>query len=91
VWSVPARDIDAFNRAEARRVWTFRNRLSIDGQAAFDARPASLRLQLAELYFEVMSAETPPIDRPLVAPIDRLTIRAEADAQSARASGGSVD
>lgn len=91
VWSVPAREIDAFNRAEARRVWVFRNRLSVDGQAAFDARPASLRLQLAEVFFEVMSAEVPPIDRPLVAPIDRLTIRAEADALAARASGGSVD
>ena len=88
---MPAREIDAFNRAEARRVWVFRNRLSVDGQAAFDARPASLRLQLAEVFFEVMSAEVPLIDRPLVAPIDRLTIRAEADALAARASGGSVD
>jgi hypothetical protein len=91
VWSVPARDIDAFNRAEARRVWAFRNRLTVEGQAAFDARPAGLRLQLAELYFEVMSPEIVPVDRPLVAPIDRLAMRAEAEAQSARAAGGSVD
>ena len=91
VWSVPAREIDAFSRAEARRVWAFRNRLSVDGQAAFDARPAGLRLQLAELYFEVMSSEIAPVDRPLVAPIDRLTLRAEADAQAARAAAGSVD
>ena len=91
VWSVPAREIDAFSRAEARRVWAFRNRLSIDGQTAFDARPAGLRLQLAELYFEVMSSEIAPVDRPLVAPIDRLTLRAEADAQAARAAAGSVD
>ena len=91
VWSVPAREIDAFSRAEARRVWAFRNRLSVDGQAAFDARPAGLRLQLAELYFEVMSSEIAPVDRPLVAPIDRLTLRAEADAQAARAAASSVD
>jgi len=91
VWSVPAREIDAFSRAEARRVWAFRNRLSVDGQAAFDARPAGLRLQLAELYFEVMSSELAPIDRSLVAPVDRLTLRAEADAQAARAAAGSVD
>jgi hypothetical protein len=91
VWSVPAREIDAFNRAEARRVWSFRNRLSPAGQLAFDRRPAGLRLQLAELYFEVMTIEIAAVERPLVAPIDRLTGREPGDAQSSRAAGGSVD
>jgi hypothetical protein len=91
VWSVPAREIDAFNRAEARRVWSFRNRLTPEGQLAFDERPASLRLQLTELYFEVMTAEIAAVDRPPVAPIDRLAGREISDAQSARAAGGSVD
>ena len=36
IWSVPGRMIDAFTRAEARRVWSFRNRLSPTGQHAFD-------------------------------------------------------
>jgi hypothetical protein len=91
VWSVPAREINAFNRAEARRVWSFRNRLSPAGQLAFDQRPAGLRLQLAELYFEVMTAEIAAVERPPVAPLDRLAGREHNDAQSARAAGGSVD
>jgi hypothetical protein len=66
VWSVPAREIDAFTRAEARRVWHFRNRLGPDPQAAFDGRPPSLRLQLTDLYFDVMTSEIAP-----VSPIDR--------------------
>jgi hypothetical protein len=91
VWSVPAREIDAFNRAEARRAWSFRNRLTPEGQRAFDERPAGLRLQLAELYFEVMTAEIATVERPPVAPIDRLAGRELSDTQSARAAGGSVD
>jgi hypothetical protein len=90
VWSVPVHDIDAFNRAEARRVWSFRNRLSLDGQAAFDSRPAGLRLQLAELYFEVLAPEIAAIERPTIAPLDRLADRDHPDAFS-RAAAGSVD
>ena len=70
VWSVAARDIDAFTRAEARRVWSFRTRLTPAGQEAFDIRPVGLRLQLTELYFDVMAIEIAPI-----APIDRLSAR----------------
>jgi hypothetical protein len=90
VWSVPVHDIDAFSRAEARRVWSFRNRLSLDGRAAFDSRPAGLRLQLAELYFEVLAPEIAAIERPTIAPLDRLADRDHPDAFS-RAAAGSVD
>ena len=91
VWSVPPRDVDVFNRAEARRVWSFRCRLSLEGQTAFDMRPAGLRLQLAELYFEVMSGEIAPVELSAVTPLDRLTNREHADAPSVRSSTGSVD
>jgi len=62
-WSVPARAVDAFNRAEARRVWAFRVRLGSLAQAQFDDRPASLRLQLTELYFDVMTGDIGLLDR----------------------------
>jgi hypothetical protein len=38
-----------------------------------------------------MTAEIAAVDRPPVAPIDRLAGREISDAQSARAAGGSVD
>jgi hypothetical protein len=82
VWSVPAREIDAFSRVEARRVWHFRNRLGPAAQNAFDARPPSLRLQLAELYFDVMASEIAPIS-----PIERPARQPVPD----RSSTGSVD
>ena len=91
VWSVPARAIDAFSRAEARRVWSFRNRLTPDGQAALDTRPAGLRLQLAELYFDVMTPEISAVDRSPIAPLDRIAGRDQADSPAARVSAGSVD
>lgn len=55
VWSVPAREIDAFTRAEARRVWSVRSRLPDALVAAFDARPPAVRLQVAELFTEVLT------------------------------------
>ena len=62
VWSVPAREVDAFTRTEARRVWAMRGRLPEPLLASFDARPPALRLQLAELYLDVLSADgRPPI------------------------------
>ena len=62
VWSVPAREVDAFTRSEARRVWAMRGRLPESLLPPFDARPAALRLQLAELYLDVLSADgRPPI------------------------------
>ncbi len=71
VWSVPAREIEAFSRAEARRVWSFRNRLTPDGQSLFDTRPPGIRLQLAELYFDVMSADITSMELAPVAPVER--------------------
>ena len=56
VWSVPPSAIDAFGRDEARRVWAFRQRLSVSGQAAFDAHDAAAQLALTELYFEVLAS-----------------------------------
>lgn len=73
VWSVPARAIEAFSRADARRVWSFRNRLSPDGQTALDARPPGIRLQLAELYFDVMSADITSMELAPVGPIERAS------------------
>ncbi|MDQ2682400.1 MAG: hypothetical protein M3Y37_02625, partial [Chloroflexota bacterium] len=72
VWSVPAREMDAFNRAEARRAWSFRTRLSAAGQTAFDNRPVAIRQQLTELWFEVLAPEMPARDRPVMTPLDRI-------------------
>jgi hypothetical protein len=71
VWSVPAREIEAFSRAEARRVWSFRTRLSPEGQAEFDARPPAIRLQLTELYLDVMSADITSMDLTPIGPVER--------------------
>jgi hypothetical protein len=73
VWSVPTRDIEAFSRSEARRVWSLRNRLTPEGQTALDARPPGIRLQLAELYFDVMSADITSMELTAVAPIERAS------------------
>lgn len=56
VWSVPPAAIDAFSRDEARRVWAFRQRLSIGGQAAFDAHDVPAQLALTDLFFEVLAS-----------------------------------
>ncbi|MDP9366843.1 MAG: hypothetical protein M3Q03_00970 [Chloroflexota bacterium] len=55
VWSVDRPAVDRFDRAEARRVWVLRQRLSSAGQAAFDGHPVPVQLQLAELYHEVLA------------------------------------
>jgi hypothetical protein len=55
IWSVPRRDADAFTREEARQVWALRLRLSPEAQAAFDAHSIPAKLQLAELYHEVLA------------------------------------
>ena len=70
VWSVPAREVDAFTRSEARRVWAMRGRLPEALLPSFDARPASLRLQLAELTLDVLSADGRPPIAVAVAPAD---------------------
>lgn len=91
IWSVPPRDVDAFSRAEARRAWTFRTRLSPAGQAQFDARPVQIRQQLTELYFDVLTAEGPPGDKPVIAAIDRLQPRDQPVADAPSRAAGSVD
>lgn len=55
VWSVERPDADRFGREEARRVWALRLRLSPAGQEAFDGHDVAARLQLAELYHEVLA------------------------------------
>jgi hypothetical protein len=62
VWSVEPRHADRFERAEARRVWALRLRLSPAGQAAFDALPVGTRAQLAELYDEVLAPGMAVVD-----------------------------
>ena len=86
IWSVPAREIDAFSRSDARRVWAFRTRLDADVVAQFDALPPAQRLQLAEVYVEVMSGEAGS-DR-AISPIGINLIR---DDSATRTGTGSVD
>lgn len=91
VWSVPAQEIDAFSRVDARRVWAFRARLSAAAQQAFDARPVALRLQMTELYLDVLAPEISLVDRPVIASLDRLAGREHADPSPTRVAAGSVD
>lgn len=59
VWSASGRpDADCFSRTEARRVWAFRLRLSPAARTAFDAHSVPVRLQLTELYHEVLTPGT---------------------------------
>jgi hypothetical protein len=53
-WSVPRSDADAFTRDQARRAWVVRQRLSAGGQQRFDFLPLPIRLQLTELFHEVL-------------------------------------
>ena len=57
-WSVTSRSVDAFEREEARQAWRFRQRLSSSGQERFDDLSVSARLQLVELYFDVLRPAT---------------------------------
>ena len=54
-WSAERMAVDRVSREEARRAWALRLRLSPAGRAAFDAHGAPARLQLAELYHEVLA------------------------------------
>jgi hypothetical protein len=56
-WSVARPDADAFTRDQARLAWVLRQRLSAEGQTRFDALPVSIRLQVSELYHEVMQPQ----------------------------------
>jgi hypothetical protein len=91
VWSVPSRGIDAFSRSEARRVWSFRTRLSPAAQTSFDARPADVRLQLVELYFDVLNPDGSSSERAVVAPIERIAPRDHVTAEATTRVSGSVD
>jgi hypothetical protein len=62
VWSVEPSAADRFTREEARRVWALRLRLSPAGQGAFDAHGVAARLQLAELYHEVLAPGTATLE-----------------------------
>lgn len=62
VWSVDRPQTDRFGRDEARRVWALRLRLSPNGQRAFDAHHPAAKLQLAELYHEVLAPGVADLD-----------------------------
>lgn len=62
LWSVERLDTDRFGREEARRVWALRLRLSPAGQAAFDAHGVAARLQLTELYHDVLAPGVAALD-----------------------------
>ncbi|HYJ13396.1 MAG TPA: hypothetical protein VEW66_07385 [Thermomicrobiales bacterium] len=54
-WSVPGDDARSLSRADARRAWRLRSRLSDAAIASFDAHDVSIRRQLATLYFDVLT------------------------------------
>ena len=55
-WSVPRRELELLDRAQAQRVWSLRTRLDPVSQQRFDDLEPAARLQLAELYLEVFQA-----------------------------------
>ena len=55
-WSVPRRELDMLDRAQAQQVWSLRTRLDPASQQRFDELEPVARLQLAELYLEVFRA-----------------------------------
>ena len=55
-WSVAVEEPAVLSRADARRAWALRLRLSADDQAAFDRLPVPVRRQLATLVDEVFDA-----------------------------------
>lgn len=68
VWSAAPSVSDRFDRAQARRAWALRLRLSAAAQAAFDAHSVTARLQMVELYHDVLAASDPAAD-PSLAPL----------------------
>ena len=58
-WSATPMDGDAMNRIQARQVWSLRLALPAGARPRFDALPIGVQAQLAELYAEVWSGETP--------------------------------
>jgi hypothetical protein len=54
-WSAARQETDTLTRDQARIAWQLRTRLTPHGQAAFDLLPPAIKLQLAELYTEVLA------------------------------------
>jgi hypothetical protein len=61
-WSVPRRELETLDRAQAQQVWTLRTRLDPASQQKLDALEPATRLQIAELYLDVFRASA-PVDR----------------------------
>jgi hypothetical protein len=55
VWSATRQEIETLTRDQARLTWQLRTRLTPPAQAAFDPLPPAIKLQLAELYAEVLA------------------------------------
>jgi hypothetical protein len=53
IWSVDRREIDRLDRTGARRVWALRVHLHPEARTRFDDLPVTIRLQLADLFFDV--------------------------------------
>ena len=58
-WSATPMDGDTMSRIQARQVWSLRRALPEGARPRFDAIPIGVQAQLAELYAEVWSGETP--------------------------------
>jgi hypothetical protein len=56
-WSVSRTEDDALLRDQARRAWVLRERMTPDGQHAFDSLPVSVQRQVTELYYDVMQPQ----------------------------------
>jgi hypothetical protein len=56
-WSVPRDEAGSLSRADARRAWRLRSRLSGEAVANFDAHSVPVKRQLATLYFDVLAWE----------------------------------
>jgi hypothetical protein len=54
-WSAAPQDIDTLTRDQARLAWQLRTRLSPQARQAFDSLSPAIKLQLAELYTEVLA------------------------------------
>jgi hypothetical protein len=55
-WSVPRRELKLLERSQAQQVWILRTRLDPASQQRFDELEPTARLQLAELYLDVLQA-----------------------------------
>ena len=68
-WSAPAVAGAHFTREQARRVWCLRLALGVAARPRLDALPAATQVQLADLYFDVLLAESPALEVSRPAPI----------------------